>query len=169
MTLEQLDDAKNQLDDMNDKMDDIKVSFKDKCDNAVVPLDNLKERSEFILIQNKNNPIEYKFIRGIKSYNESRLKRVFNGDYNLVKREFDANPITLFKTLKIIVKEDNDKLMKSFSKMSMFQKKIEYSKVETIRITGITITLFNNFSQSDLISLLERVYNEKYDSYNDVC
>ena len=135
LTLEDLDETKQQLDDT---LDDVIDTLKDTCDNISIPLDNPKERSEFILIQNKDNLNEFKFIRGIKE--TRRMNKLFNGNYNVIKREYDANPITLFKTIKSHVNYENRLLKKSIHKRGMLlsEKNKVFDKINKIQIEVLT-------------------------------
>ena len=170
LTLEDLDETKQQLDDINGKMDDVIDTLKDTCDLVSIPSDNPKERSEFILIQNKDNLNEFKFIRGIKETNEIRIKKLFNGNYNVIKREYDANPITLFKTIKSHVNYENRLLKKSIHKRGMLlsSKEQAFDKIKKIQIKCNDIVLSNGFELNDLYALIENIANNKFTSWNSV-
>jgi hypothetical protein len=158
---DQLLDVQDNLDDMAEHVDDIKEVLLERSGHSIVPFDDTTQRAEFILFQNQNDLNEYKFMGGIKSLNQRRMKAVFEDKYNIVKQEFDANPINLFRNVRETVKVENAALKKGLSHG-------EHSTVETVCIRNKTITLRNGFTQLDLVALIERVYNHKFVPYNTI-
>jgi hypothetical protein len=168
LTLEQLDDArddrdqvKNQLDELKeqneiilDHVEDIKEGFLETAGNSVVPFKNPNERSEFILFQNNKNPSEYKFMRGVKSYNEPRIKDVFDGDYTIIRREYDANPVNLFRTVRDLARKEHVKACK-----------LDKSTLLKIKIRNTTIELCNSYTHDEFVDFIERVYQDKFSCY----
>ncbi len=168
LTLEQLDDArddrdqvKNQLDELKeqneiilDHVEDIKEGFLETAGNSVVPFKNPNERSEFILFQNNKNPVEYKFMRGVKSYNEPRIKDVFDGDYKIIRREYDANPVNLFRTVRDSARKEH-----------VDARKLDKSALLKIKIRNTTIELCNSYTHDEFVDFIERVYQDKFSCY----
>jgi hypothetical protein len=168
LTLEQLEDArddrdqvKNQLDELKeqneiilDHVEDIKEGFLETAGHSIVPFKDLNERSEFILFQNNKNPVEYKFMRGVKSYNEPRIKDVFDGDYKIIRREYDANPVNLFRTVRDSARKEH-----------VEARKLDKSALLKIRIRNTTIELCNSYTHDDFVEFIERVYQDKFSCY----
>jgi hypothetical protein len=168
LTLEQLDDArddrdqvKNQLDELKeqneiilDHVEDIKEGFLETAGHSIVPFKDLNERSEFILFQNNKNPSEYKFMRGVKSYNEPRIKDVFDGDYNVVRREYDANPVNLFRTVRDLARKEH-----------VDARKLDKSALLKIKIRNTTIELCNSYTHDEFVDFIEHVYQDKFSCY----
>ena len=153
--------VQDDLDDMAEHVDDIKEVLLERSGHSIVPFDDNTKRAEFILFQNQADLNEYKFMGGIKSLNKKRMKAVFEGKYNIVKQEFDANPVNLFRKVRETVKVEVAALKKGLPLS-------EYSTVETVCIRNKTITLRNGFTQLDLVALIERVYNHKFAPYNAI-
>jgi hypothetical protein len=168
LTLEQLDDArddrdqvKNQLDELKeqneiilDHVEDIKEGFLETASHSIVPFKDLNERSEFILFQNNKNPSEYKFMRGVKSYNEPRIKDVFDGDYKIIRREYDANPVNLFRTVRDSARKEH-----------VEARKLDKSALLKIKIRNTTIELCNSYTHDEFVDFIERVYQDKFSCY----
>lgn len=104
-TKEELDDLNYKFDDLNEKVDDIKDAFEETAGRSVPDPINDCDKSEFVLLQSKILPNEFSFMRGIQSYNDVNLNKKYSANYNIIKREYNANPVQLFRTLKEIVKE----------------------------------------------------------------
>ncbi len=161
LTLEQLDDARDDLDELKeqneiilDHVEDIKEGFLETAGNSVVPFKNPNERSEFILFQNNKNPVEYKFMRGVKSYNEPRIKDVFDGDYKIIRREYDANPVNLFRTVRDSARKEH-----------VEARKLDKSALLKIKIRNTTIELCNSYTHDEFVDFIERVYQDKFSCY----
>jgi len=74
----------------------------------------------------------FKFIRGIQKLNENKINNKYV-DYHIIKREYNANPIQLFKMFKETMKENYkiEKLRISEDKKAKnkVQKKKEVEKI----------------------------------------
>jgi len=99
-TNEKLDDTNEKLDDLHDKFDDMKDAFEETSGRSVPNPAESNKRSEFVLLQSKDDPDEFKFMRGIQEYNDVRLNTLYSSNYNIIKREYNANPIQLYNLLK---------------------------------------------------------------------
>jgi hypothetical protein len=143
---------------INDKID------KTCKDNVRPALKNVEEKTEFVLIQSKMKPTEFKFLRGKKAYNDKALRRMFDGDYSLIKREFDANPMTLFNEIKIYISDELKKVKKSLNTKGMDATQRQQARLalEKVRIKNIDIELCNGFTPDDFNLLIDRVIQEKF-------
>ena len=160
-----VDDMKDDINDLKDNIEDIKDAFKDTADRSVPnPTDDF-ERHEFILLQHKDLLHNFKFIRGIQKYNETKIQNKYN-EYNIIKREFNANPIQLFKMFKETVKE-NYKLEKNkITANKNLKNKTQLKKeVEKIKFNGNDIVLQYNYTLNDLLDEIIKVNNEIYKEY----
>lgn len=180
-TKEQLDETKEQneelhdkVDDMNDNINDIKETmndmkdaFKETADRSVPSPKNKNERHEFILLQHKELLNIFKFIRGIQKLNDSKINKKYS-EYNIIKREYNANPIQLYKMFKETVK-DNYKLEKQkITDNKQLKNKLKLKKeVEKIKFMGNNFELQYNYSLNDLLDELTNICNTKFQDYNE--
>ena len=180
-TKEQLDETKEQneelhdkVDDMNDNINDIKETmndmkdaFKETADRSVPSPKNKNERHEFILLQHKELLNSFKFIRGIQKLNDSKINKKYS-EYNIIKREYNANPIQLYKMFKETVK-DNYKLEKQkITDNKQLKNKLKLKKeVEKIKFMGNNFELQYNYSLNDLLDELTNICNTKFQDYNE--
>jgi hypothetical protein len=143
---------------INDKID------KTCKDNVRPALKNVEEKTEFVLIQSKMKPNEFKFLRGKKAYNDKTLRRMFDGDYSLIKREFDANPMTLFNEIKIYISDELKKAKKNLNTdgMDANQRQKARLALEKVKIKNINIELCNGFTPDDFNVLIDKVIQEKF-------
>ena len=107
-------------------------------------------------------------MRGIQSYNDVKLNKKYSANYNIIKREYNANPVQLFRTLKDTVKEQY-KLEKSIiqANKKLKNKRELYKQLEKIKFNGTKIIL-NDFTLNDLLDKIKEVSAMKYKEYTDV-
>jgi hypothetical protein len=93
-------------------------------------------------------------MRGVKSYNEPRIKDVFDGDYKIIRREYDANPVNLFRTVRDSARKEH-----------VEARKLDKSALLKIKIRNTTIELCNSYTHDDFVEFIERVYQDKFSCY----
>jgi hypothetical protein len=154
----QIGEVVEAIDVINDKID------KTCKDNVRPALKNVEEKTEFVLIQSKMKPNEFKFLRGKKAYNDKTLRRMFDGDYSLIKREFDANPMTLFNEIKIYISDELKNAKKNLNTKGMDATQRQQARLalEKVKIKNIDIELCNGFTPDDFNVLIDRVIQEKF-------
>lgn len=164
---EQNDELNDKVDNLQDTMADIKEAFKETADRSVPNPNDDNERHEFILLQHKELTNIFKFIRGIQKYNDSKIQKKYS-EYNIIKREFNANPIQLFKQFKETIKE-NYKLEKAkITANKKLKNKNQLKKeVEKIKFIGNELELQFNYTLNDLLDDLTKVCNERFTDYNN--
>lgn len=166
---EQNEDIKNQNDDLKDTMDDIKDAFKDTADRSVPKPNEEHDRHEFILLQHKELTNRFKFIRGIQKYNESKIASKYS-EYNIIKRDFNANPIQLFKQFKESMKEHYKLEKAKITASKTLKNKNQLKKeVEKIKFTGNDLELQFDYTLDNLLDKLSEVCNERFTEYNNSC
>jgi len=166
---EQNEDIKNQNDDLKDTMDDIKDAFKDTADRSVPKPNEEHDRHEFILLQHKELTNRFKFIRGIQKYNESKIASKYS-EYNIIKRDFNANPIQLFKQFKESMKEHYKLEKAKITANKTLKNKNQLKKeVEKIKFTGNDLELQFDYTLDNLLDKLSEVCNERFTEYNNSC
>ncbi len=165
-TKEQNEELNDKVDNLQDTMADIKEAFKETAERSVPNPNDDNERHEFILLQHKELNNNFKFIRGIQKYNDSKIQKKYS-EYNIIKREFNANPIQLFKQFKEIIKE-NYKLEKAkITANKKLKNKNQLKKeVEKIKFIGNELELQFNYTLNDLLDDLTKVCNERFTDYN---
>lgn len=168
-TREELDDLDDKLYDLNEKVDDFKDAFEETVVRYVPDPMNDCDKSEFILLQSKVLPNEFTFMRGIQSYNDIKLNTQFSANYNIIKREYNANPVQLFISFKDTIKEQY-KLEKSIiqANKKLKNKRELYKQLEKIKFkfNGTKIIL-NDFTLNDLLDKIKEVSIMKYKEYHD--
>jgi gas vesicle protein len=163
----QNEELHDKVDDLNDTMEDIKEAFKDTSEKSVPDPKNNNEKHEFILLQNKELMNHFKFIRGIQKLNDKQIHKKYNEEYNIIKRNYHANPIQLYKQFKEEMK-DRFKTEKEKIKSSNVKNKTELKKqVDKIKFRGINLELLNDYTLNKLLDDLTEVYNEKFKNYNE--
>jgi hypothetical protein len=166
---EQNEDIINQNDDLKDTMDDIKDAFKDTANRSVPKPNEEHDRHEFILLQHKELTNRFKFIRGIQKCNESRIASKYS-EYNIIKRDFNANPIQLFKQFKESMKEHYKLEKAKITANKTLKNKNQLKKeVEKIKFTGNDLELQFNYTLDNLLDKLSEVCNERFTEYNNSC
>jgi len=164
-----MEDIKNQNDDLKDTMEDIKDAFKDTADRSVPKPNEEHDRHEFILLQHKELTNRFKFIRGIQKYNESKIASKYS-EYNIIKRDFNANPIQLFKQFKESMKEHYKLEKAKITANKKLKNKNQLKKeVEKIKFTGNDLELQFDYTLDNLLDKLSEVCNERFNEYNNSC
>ncbi len=155
-----------QIEDLNESVDEIKKSFKETADRSVPNPKEEVERHEFILLQSKENNNKFTFLRGIKELNENKIHSKY-ANYNVIKREFNANPVQLFRQFRDIMKERYE-VEKNKIKNSKAKNKVELKKqAQKVKISSIKLELMNGYTLNELLDDLTKVCNEKFKDYND--
>jgi uncharacterized coiled-coil DUF342 family protein len=164
---EQNEELKDTIDDLNDNVSDIKEAFKETADRSVPnPIDD-NERHEFILLQHKELINRFKFIRGIQKYNDSKIQKKYI-DYNIIKREYNANPIQLFKLFKDTIKEYYKLEKAKITANKQLKNKTKLKKeIEKIKFIGNDIELQYNYTLNDLLNKITEINNERFNEYNE--
>lgn len=165
---EELDETAEKLDDLHDKFDDMKDAFEETAGRSVPNPEEEQKRSEFVLLQSRDDPDEFKFMRGIQKYNEVRLNNLYAGEYNIIKREYNANPIQLFNLLKKVVKEELDEAKDEIrGNRNIKNKRQLYKEMVEIKFTSTKLILMNNFTLNDLLRKIKNVADMKFKEYED--
>lgn len=167
-TNEKLEETNDKLDNAVDKLEDVKEAFEETANRSVPSPKNEKDSHEFILLQSKNSVSELRFIRGMFERNERMINNKYK-DYNIIKRDYNANPIQLFKMFKEVMKEKYNIQKKAISANKSLKNKVELKrKVEKIKFVGCRMTLFENYSVDDLLNELQTVCDEKFSPVKDM-
>ena len=165
--LDKVDEMNDNISDIKDTMDDMKESFKDTADRSVPSPKKKNERHEFILLQHKELLNNFKFLRGIQKLNESKINTKYS-EYNIIKREYNANPIQLYKMFKNTVKENYTIAKKIITNNKKLKNKTQLKKeVEKIKFNGNNFELQYNYTLTNLIEELTNICNEKFKEYNE--
>lgn len=107
-------------------------------------------------------------MRGIQKYNEVRLNNLYAGEYNIIKREYNANPIQLFNLLKKVVKEELDEAKDEIrGNRNIKNKRQLYKEMVEIKFTSTKLILMNNFTLNDLLRKIKNVADMKFKEYED--
>jgi phage shock protein A len=164
-----MEDIKDQNENLKDTIDEIKDAFKDTADRSVPNPKEEIERHEFILLQHKELTNTFKFIRGIQKYNDSKINKKYS-EYHIIKREFNANPIQLFKQFKEIVKEEYKLEKAKITANKTLKNKLQLKKeVEKIKFTSNDLELQFGYTLDNLLDKLSEVCNERFNEYNNSC
>jgi hypothetical protein len=166
-TNEELNDINDKFDDLNDKVDDMKEAFEETAGRSVPEPTNDENKSEFVLLQSKILPNEFTFMRGIQSYNDIKLNNKYAGDYNIIKREFNANPIQLYRLFRDIVKEEIKKNKKIITdNKNLKNKNLLKKQCEIIKFNGNKIILIH-ITQNELLDKIKDISEMKYKEYKN--
>ena len=161
---EDINDMSKDINNLNDTMDEIKESFKETADRSVPNPKEEIERHEFILLQSKENNNKFTFLRGIKELNENKIHTKY-ANYNVIKREFNANPVQLFRQFRDTMKERYD-VEKNKIKASNAKNKVELKKqAQKVKISSIRLELMNGYTLNELLDDLTEVCNDKFKDY----
>ena len=164
--LDKVDEMNDNINDIKDTMDDMKEAFKDTADRSVPSPKNENEKHEFILLQHKELLNVFKFIRGIQKLNESKINTKYS-EYNIIKREYNANPIQLYKMFKETVKENYKLEKQKITNNKKLKNKTQLKKeVEKIKFNGNNFELQYNYTLNDLLDKINEICNEKFNEYN---
>ena len=162
-----VEDLKEQNEDIKDTMEDIKDAFKNTADRSVPDPKNENERHEFILLQHRELLNNFKFMRGIQKLNDLKIQKKYS-EYNIIKREYNANPIQLYKMFKDTMKDKYKIEKKKISENKNLKNKTQLKKeVDKIKFTGNDFELQYNYKLNDLLDDLTKVCNEKFNDYNE--
>jgi hypothetical protein len=130
-------------------------------------IENLKDyedRSEFALVQNNKNPNEFKFLRGMRSYINVGLKKTFDGDYTIVKRDYNSNPVVLFHSIRNayveLFREERQKIPRRGIKPE--QRREMQAALVKIESNNTTITLVNGYPCEEFYKMVDKLYVSVY-------
>ena len=166
-TKDQNEELKDTMEDIKDTMEDIKDAFKETADRSVPNSPNENERHEFILLQHIELLNNFKFMRGIQKLNDLKIQKKYS-EYNIIKREYNANPIQLYKMFKDTMKDKYKIEKKKISENKNLKNKTQLKKeVDKIKFTGNDFELQYNYKLNDLLDDLTKVCNEKFNDYNE--
>ena len=166
-TKEQNEELNNKVDDLKDTMEDIKEDFKETADRSVPNPSNDNERHEFILLQHKELDYKFTFLREIQKLNENKISKKYK-EYNIIKREYNANPIQLFKQFKESMKEYYNIEKEKIKNNKKLKNKNQLKKeVEKIKFCGNNLELQYHYTLNNLMDDLTNVCNEKFTNYNN--
>jgi hypothetical protein len=99
--------------------------------------------------------------------NESKINTKYS-EYNIIKREYNANPIQLYKMFKNTVKENYTIAKKIITNNKKLKNKTQLKKeVEKIKFNGNNFELQYNYTLTNLIEELTNICNEKFKEYNE--
>lgn len=164
----ELADTKDDLDDLVDKVDDLKYSFEETASRSVPNPADPTLRSEFILLQSQDEPLKFKFIRGIQTYNDNQINTRYQHEYNIIRREYNANPIQLFKLFKEVMNEEYNTEKEAIRlDQSIKHKRRAYHKAKKMEYKNTNLTLLNNFTLEDLLQKINEVTAIRYKQYFD--
>jgi hypothetical protein len=168
--LEQNEELKDIVNNLNETVDDIKEQneeFKETSNISVPSPKNTNEQHEFILLQHKEFDTHFKFLRGIQKLNENKISNKYS-EYLIIKREYNANPIQLFKMFKDTMKEKYKFEKLKIKENKNLKNKLQLKKeVEKIKFSGNDLELQYNYTLNDLLDDLTKVCNEKFNDYNE--
>lgn len=126
-TNDKLDEAVDKIEENSEKLEDIKEAFEETANRSVPDPDNEKDNHEFVLLQSLTNAKELKFMRGMISRNERIIKKNY-ANYNIIKRDYNANPIQLFKMFKETMKKKYKIEKQAISANKSLKNKVELKK-----------------------------------------
>ena len=175
-TSEKLDDVQEdlnytneKLDDLFDKVEDMKDTFEDTANHSVPDPARESHKSKYIVLRHKENVNQYIFIRGIQEYNEPRIEEKYEEEYDEVVREFNSNPIQLYKLFKKTIIDE----FKEAKRIVTADKTIKKGKLklkaplEKIKFDGIKFELVNNYSEEQLFQKIKNIVNFKFTEYKE--
>ncbi len=161
-TNEKLEETNDTLDNLNDKMEDVKEAFEETANRSVPSPKNEKDNHEFVLMQSKQNVNELKFMRGMFERNQRIIDTKYK-EYNIIKRDYNANPIQLFKMFKETMKEKYRIEKQAIVEDKSLKNKVELKKkVEKIKFTGCSMLLRESYTLENLMDELQKVCDEKF-------
>ncbi len=165
-TKDQNDELKDTVDDIKDTVDDIKYAFEDTANRSVPDPSDVNDRHEFILLQNNQDINRFVFLRGMKKFNESKIPTKYK-NFKVIRREYNANPIQLYKQFKETIKNNFEEAKEQIKK-SKCKNKVELKrKVQKIKFKGIQLELLNEYTLNDLLDDLQKECDEKFNEYNN--
>lgn len=162
-----VDDLNDDINILHETVDDIKDAFQDTANRSVPDPSNENEKHEFILLQHKILNNEFKFIRGIQKYNDTKINNKYE-KYNIIKREYNANPIQLFKLFKETIKEEYKIKKLEITNNKNLKNKLQLKKeIEKIKFKSNDIILQYNYTLNELLEKLDIINNERFNKYNE--
>jgi len=169
-TNEKLDDVQEHFDDLLDAVGEIKNAFEDTANRSVPNPKSEKDRSEFVLLQYKANINKFKFLRGMKEYNDKKIENQYEDEYNLIVRDYNANPMQLFKKFKCIVQEEYKQAKRDIKNNNHLKgKKMRLKReAEKIKFNATNLELKNNYTLDDLLYKLKIISELKFKDYKEV-
>ena len=171
-THQKLDDAHDRLDVQDAKIDTIKDLLLETADNSIVPFEKETKRAEFVLLRSKDDQTKFKFIRGKKAYNDTKLRKEYGDKYDIIRREYDANPGHLFCLFRETVRTEMIQAKKEIREnktMNKNDKDVVLSTLEKIRFNNTCITLLNDYTADELYAKIDSVFQKKYMNYHSSC
>jgi hypothetical protein len=169
---EKLDDAHDRLDVQDAKIDTIKDLLLETADNSIVPFEKETKRAEFVLLRSKDDQTRFKFIRGKKAYNDTKLRKDYGDKYDIIRRAYDANPGHLFCLFRETVRTEMVQAKKEIREsktMTKNDKDTVLSTLEKIRFNNTCITLLNDYTADELYAKIDSVFQKKYMNYHSSC
>jgi hypothetical protein len=164
---EELIEVTDNYDTLTDKVEVVIDIVQEISDRSVPTPEDENNRSEFVLLQRQDNLDHFTFIRGIKEYNQSRLENRYAQDYNIIIREYNANPIQLYKLFKSIVKEEYCEAKREITQNQYLKNKIQLKReAEKIQFHNNKFELVNDYSLDELLDKLKEVSELKFARYN---
>lgn len=158
-----------QFENLHEKVDSMKDTFKENENHSAPDPESETDKSEYILLQNKNKFNEFIFIRGIKEYSNKKMINTYNKDYEIVARDFNSNPIQLFNLFKKIVNDELKEVKDSIKNNNNLkgQKMRLKREAEKIKISSNKIELLNNFTMEQLLNKIGIIAETKFEKYNE--
>ena len=164
---EELVEVTDNYDTLADKVDVVIDIVQEISDRSVPTPEDENNRSEFVLLQRQDNLDHFTFIRGIKEYNQSRLENRYAQDYNIIIREYNANPIQLYKLIKSIDKEEYCEAKREITQNQYLKNKRQLKReAEKIQFHNNKFELVNDYSLDELLDKLKEVSELKFTRYN---
>jgi hypothetical protein len=169
-TSEKLDEVQENFDDLQEAVGEIKNAFEDTDNRSVPNPKSEKDRSEFVLLQYKANINKFKFLRGMKEYNDKKIENQYEDEYNLIVRDYNANPMQLFKKFKEIVTEEYKKAKIEIKNNNQLKgKKMRLKReAEKIKFNATNLELKNNYTLDNLLDKLKLISELKFKDYKEV-
>ena len=148
------------------KIDTINKNFFETSGRSVPYQDQPVQRHEFVLIQSKSEPNKLKAIRGIREYTKEQINKKYADDYYIIRREYNANPVQLFKAFKhgTMAKYKKQCRLISLNKAIKKKKPVHYS-VQKIAFKNTEMTLLNNYTVDNVLRDLQECCNIKFNQY----
>ena len=137
-----------------------------------MPFEIPSKRAEFVLLRSKDDQSKFKFIRGKKAYNDVKLRKEHGDKYDIIRREYDANPGHLFCLFRETVRTEmiqTKKEIRENKTMTRSDKDTVLSTLEKIRFNNTCITLLNDYTADELYAKIDSVFQKKYMNYHSSC
>lgn len=161
-TKETLEETNDKLDNAVDKLEDVKDVLEETANRSVPDPKKEKDNHEFVLLQSKVDESKLKFMRGMIERNDRIIKQKYAA-YNIIKRDYNANPIQLFKMFKETMQEKYREEKQAISANKKLKNKVQLKRtVEKIKFVGCDMSLAADYNLNDLLNELQRVCDEKF-------